>query len=65
MKRPADDIPAPAMPWFQWTLLIVAGFGVPMLSKALFGEDAATVGWLFVAVMLVIAAGRYLVRRFS
>jgi hypothetical protein len=65
MKGPADDIPAPAMPWFQWSLLIVTGFGLPVLAKALFGEDSATIGWLAAAVMLVIAAGRYLVRRFS
>jgi hypothetical protein len=65
VKRPADDVPAPAMPWFQWTLLILAGFGVPMLAKALFGEDATTIGWLFCAVMAVIAAGRYVIQRFS
>jgi hypothetical protein len=65
MKHPADETPTPAMPWTLWILMILAGFGADALARAWFGDDAAIVGWMLAAAAVVMAAGRYLIRRLS
>lgn len=45
--------------------MILAGFGADTLARAWFGDDAAIVGWGLAAAAVVIAGGRYLIRRLS
>ena len=65
MKLPADDTPTPAMPWGLWTMMILAGFGGEKLIKDWFGDDATMVGWALATVAVLMAAVRYLMRRFG
>lgn len=65
MKHPADETPTPAMPWGLWAMTLLAGFGAQALAKDWFGDDAARVGWGLAAVMVLVVAVRYLMRRFG